>query len=84
MNVADLMYQTLWVVFKISTPLLLVALVVGVIMSFLQALFQVQEQTLTFVPKLFAVLLCCGLFSHYIFQLLMRFTEQTFQQMTVL
>ena len=39
----------------LSLPILLVALVVGVVISLLQALTQIQEQTLTFVPKMLAV-----------------------------
>lgn len=52
----DVTRQALWVAVKISTPILLVALVTGVIIGLFQALTSVQEMTLTFVPKLAAML----------------------------
>ncbi len=47
----DVMRQALWVSVVVSTPILLAALVVGVVIGLLQALTSVQEMTLTFVPK---------------------------------
>jgi len=47
--------QAILLIIKLSMPILLVALAVGVIISLLQALTQIQEQTLTFVPKMLAV-----------------------------
>lgn len=49
--------ESVWLIIKLSAPLLLVALVIGVIISLLQALTQIQEQTLTFIPKMLAVFL---------------------------
>jgi flagellar biosynthetic protein FliQ len=47
--------EAVLLIIKLSLPILLVALIVGVIISLLQALTQIQEQTLTFVPKMLAV-----------------------------
>ena len=44
--------QTIWVIVKTSVPLLLVSMIVGLIISLFQTLTSIQEQTLTFVPKL--------------------------------
>lgn len=52
----DVMRQGLWVAVIISTPMLLVALAAGVAIGLLQALTSVQEMTLTFVPKVAAML----------------------------
>jgi flagellar biosynthetic protein FliQ len=52
----DVMRQGLWVSVMIATPLLAAALVVGVVIGLLQALTSVQEMTLTFVPKVGAML----------------------------
>ena len=52
----DVMRQGLWVSVMIATPLLVVALVMGVVIGLLQALTSVQEMTLTFVPKVAAML----------------------------
>lgn len=52
----DVLRQALWVAVLISAPLLLVALVAGVTIGLFQALTGVQEMTLTFVPKVAAML----------------------------
>ena len=49
--------QTVWVIVKTSVPLLLVSMVVGLIISLFQTLTSIQEQTLTFVPKLIEILI---------------------------
>lgn len=51
----DVTRQALWVAVKISTPILLAALITGVAIGLFQALTSVQEMTLTFVPKLAAI-----------------------------
>ena len=48
--------QTVWVIVKTSVPLLLVSMVVGLIISLFQTLTSIQEQTLTFVPKLIGIM----------------------------
>ena len=52
----DTLRQGLWIAVTISAPLLSVALVVGVVIGLFQALTSVQEMTLTFVPKVGAML----------------------------
>nr|WP_272911504.1 flagellar biosynthetic protein FliQ [Loktanella sp. M215] len=49
------MRQALWIAFQISIPILTVALVVGLAIGLFQALTSIQEMTLTFVPKLAAI-----------------------------
>jgi len=51
----DTLRQALWVAVKISTPILAVALIAGVAVGLFQALTSIQELTLTFVPKLLAI-----------------------------
>lgn len=53
----DLLREGLWIAIKISAPLLTVALVMGIVIGLFQALTSVQEMTLTFVPKVGAMLL---------------------------
>ena len=55
--VIDLLVSALVTVIKAAAPLLLVSLVVGLVISILQTVTSIQEQTLTFVPKLLAVFL---------------------------
>lgn len=52
----DVLRQGLWIAVVISTPILLVALIAGVTVGLFQALTSIQEMTLTFVPKLAAIL----------------------------
>lgn len=52
----DATRQALWIAVQIATPLLAVALVMGTVIGLLQALTSVQESTLTFVPKVGAML----------------------------
>lgn len=62
-QVVDIARETLWIIVKTSAPMLLVSLVVGLIISVFQTVTSIQEQTLTFVPKLlsiFAVIVLCG------------------------
>ena len=52
----DTLRQALWIAVMISTPILVVALVAGLVVGLFQALTSIQEMTLTFVPKLVAIL----------------------------
>lgn len=52
----DTLRQGLWIAVEISTPILAAALIVGLVIGLFQALTSVQEMTLTFVPKLLAIL----------------------------
>lgn len=61
--VIDIARQVLWCIIKSSAPMLLVSLVIGLVVSVFQTVTSIQEQTLTFVPKLlgiFVVLILCG------------------------
>lgn len=61
--VVTLLRETLYLIIKVSAPMLLVSLIVGLVLSILQTVTSIQEQTLTFVPKLlsiFLVIMLCG------------------------
>jgi flagellar biosynthetic protein FliQ len=59
-HATGLLQQTLWITLQLAAPLLGVALAVGLGVSILQAATQVNEQTLTFVPKIVVTLLVLG------------------------
>lgn len=62
-DVLDIVQDMVWCILKCAAPLLLVSLIVGLIISIFQTVTSIQEQTLTFVPKLvsiFIALLVCG------------------------
>ncbi|MFN9001300.1 MAG: flagellar biosynthetic protein FliQ [Holosporales bacterium] len=64
-----------------GAPMLLVGLTVGIIISFLQALTQIQEMTLSFVPKILATFAVLLFSMPFIAQTLKVFTERIFDQM---
>lgn len=69
-EVVEIVRQGIYVLILISAPLMLVALVVGLAIALLQALTQVQEATLTFVPKILAMLLMLAITMPFIIQTL--------------
>lgn len=61
--IIDIAREVIWTVVKVTMPLLLVSLIIGLIISIFQTITSIQEQTLTFVPKFLAimlVILLCG------------------------
>ena len=55
--VSEMTNNALYVIIKVSLPVLLVSLIVGLLISIFQTVTSIQEQTLTFVPKILAVFL---------------------------
>ena len=68
--------QALWVMFLVSLPLLGVALVVGLLVSLLQAATQLNEMTLSFVPKVLAIGLAAVLAGPWMLHVMMDFTTR--------
>ena len=56
-HVMDIAREALFLIIKVSAPLLLISLIIGLIISIFQTVTSIQEQTLTFVPKIVAVFL---------------------------
>jgi flagellar biosynthetic protein FliQ len=63
----------------ISAPVLLIGMLVGLVISIFQATTQIQEQTLSFVPKLIAVLLTLILTGNFMINILLEFTKYIFR-----
>jgi flagellar biosynthetic protein FliQ len=82
-EVLDILRQALWVALVISTPVLAVALVVGLAIGLVQALTSVQEMTLTFVPKLGAILVAFWITMSFSGQTLVRFYQDQIIPMVV-
>ncbi|ATM88307.1 EscS/YscS/HrcS family type III secretion system export apparatus protein [Yersinia massiliensis] len=78
--VVHLATQLLWIVLLLSMPVVLVASVVGLIVSLLQALTQIQDQTLQFLIKLLAVSATLLITYHWMGVTLLNYTQQTFSQ----
>ncbi len=79
----DIMREALIVIFKSSIPMLLVSLVVGLVISVFQTITSVQEQTLTFVPKLFAIFAVIAIAGTFIFGSIVKYTEELFSNFSL-
>lgn len=77
--IIDIFTQTLVLIIKVSAPMLLVSLVVGLVISILQTITSIQEQTLTFVPKLLAIFLTLMLAGNWVLTMLKEFIIELFQ-----
>lgn len=77
--IIDIFTQTLVLIIKVSAPMLLVSLVVGLVISILQTVTSIQEQTLTFVPKLLAIFLTLMLAGNWILTTLKEYIVELFQ-----
>lgn len=70
----DITRDSIWLAMQIAFPVMMVALIVGVVVGLFQALTQIQEMTLTFVPKILAIMATCFLLMPVMFTLLRNFT----------
>ena len=70
--------QALWILALASAPILIPALIAGLVLGMVQAATSINEQTLTFVPKLIVVAICLALFGSAILMLLVDFTQDIF------
>jgi flagellar biosynthetic protein FliQ len=70
----------IWQVLTLSAPLLLSALIVGLIVAILQATTSIQEQTLTFVPKVLTILLVLAVLGGFGFSRLADYTIELFRR----
>ena len=79
--VVDLSRNAIMLALLISGPMLVVALLVGLTVSVLQAVTQIQEQTLAFVPKLVAVSAVFLLALPWVLKLLVKYTTELFRSL---
>lgn len=79
-EVTDIMRDAIWVLLKVSGPALIVSLVIGIIISLLQTLTQLQEPTLTFVPKILAIFATLIITMPFMIGTMVTFMEQLAQR----
>jgi flagellar biosynthetic protein FliQ len=75
---SDLVRQNLLLALTIAAPMLLIGLAVGLTISIVQAVTQIQEQTLTFVPKIAAMMISAALLMPWIGQRLLEYAQMAF------
>ncbi len=70
--------DALKIILYISAPVLIISMVVGLIISIFQATTQIQEQTLSFVPKILAVMAAIAIFGSWMLRVLIEYTQNIF------
>ena len=73
--IADLASRALWVTILVAAPILGLGLMVGVAVSIFQAVTQIQEMTLTFIPKIIAIFIAILIFGKWMMLVLLNFTS---------
>ena len=79
-EVVDIASRAIWIIIECSTPLLLVSLIVGLIISIFQTVTSIQEQTLTFVPKILVMFLMIILTGDWMLNLILSFMRDLWSQ----
>ncbi|WP_313538195.1 flagellar biosynthesis protein FliQ [Enterococcus sp.] len=82
--VLDVLREAFIRILAISGPALLVGMIVGLVISLFQATTQIQEQTLSFVPKLVAIFITLILAGSFMLNGLLNFTEMIFKMIAAL
>ena len=79
MTVGDLMYEVFIMVVQLAGPLLVISMLVGILISIIQAATQIHEQTITFVPKLLVIGVILVFTGNSMLESLQNFTVKIFQ-----
>jgi len=77
-TVVNLGQEALKMIIYVSAPLLGLSLIVGIAVSIFQATTQIQEQTLSFIPKILAVLAAITIFGSWMLRVLIEYTQNIF------
>jgi len=83
-EVLTVMQNAIYTVILAAAPMLIVAIVVGLMVSVFQATTQINEQTLAFVPKIIAILLSLMIFGSFILTTLMNFTTSIYNSINLI
>ena len=78
----DLVKGLMMLCLKVSLPFLLSAMIIGLLVSFFQAITSLQEQTLTFVPKALVVVVVVFILFPWLINTMMDYTAETFNRMS--
>ncbi len=81
--VSDMMQEGLMVVLKTAAPPLLVSLVIGLAVSIFQTVTSIQEQTLTFVPKIVGMFVCLMILGHWMLNNMTTYMIDLWQNFSV-
>ncbi|MDI6601740.1 MAG: flagellar biosynthesis protein FliQ [Thermoanaerobacteraceae bacterium] len=79
--IMDIGKQALYVFLELSAPVLIITLVVGLLISIIQATTQIQEQTMTFIPKILAVIFTLILLGPWMLNIVAGYTSDLFNSL---
>lgn len=82
-QVLDIAHEAIYTILICSAPMLIISLVVGLIISIFQTVTSIQEQTLTFVPKIVAVFIGIMIFGSWILNNLVEFMNRLWSNFSI-
>ncbi|MDR1482346.1 MAG: flagellar biosynthetic protein FliQ [Synergistaceae bacterium] len=81
LSISDALYNAMWMVVLASMPILLVAMGVGLIVGIIQTATSIQEQTLSFIPKILSVIFALVVFGPWMFRMVGEMAIRLFSEM---
>ncbi len=81
--VTDMMQEALFLILKTSAPLLIISLVIGLVVSIFQTVTSIQEQTLTFVPKMVGMFVGLMILGHWMLNEMSGYMEELWRNFTI-
>ena len=82
-DVSMITQEALFLIIKVAAPVLIVSLVVGLLISIFQTVTSIQEQTLTFVPKILAIFLAILVLGHWMLNSMVEYMVQLWGDFTM-
>lgn len=82
-DVAMITQEALFLIIKVSAPVLLISLAVGLLISIFQTVTSIQEQTLTFVPKIISIFLAIILLGHWMLNSMVEYMTRLWSDFTM-
>jgi flagellar biosynthetic protein FliQ len=76
--------HAIWITLEIAGPILIVGLLVGLLVSVFQAVTQIQEQTLVFIPKIVAIVAVMAIFGPWMLSTMVNYTQDLFAEIPTL
>lgn len=83
-DIVNITREGIWVLMVVSGPMMVTAMLVGLAVSLIQALTQIQETTLTFVPKMVSMLLVMVMALPYMLQTLQDYGNELFERIATI
>lgn len=83
-DVTHVASRAIWVTLQIGGPVLFIALAVGLVVSIFQAVTQIQEQTLVFIPKILAIVAVLAITGPWMLNVMVNYTQELLREIPTL